>query len=91
MVTAPSEKDLSNPATGPFIEKYLAASSSFSIRDRLKIFRLIENMTMGASAVGYLTESMHGAGSPQAQRIMISRQGGLEKKKTMAKALLDIQ
>lgn len=91
MVTAPSEKDLCNPATGPFIEKYLAASSSFSIRDRLKIFRLIENMTMGASAVGYLTESMHGAGSPQAQRIMISRQGSLEKKKTMAKALLDIQ
>ena len=31
-------------------------------------------MTLGRNAVGYLTESMHGAGSPQAQRIQIQRQ-----------------
>ena len=31
----------------------------------------------GTAAVGYRTESMHGAGSPQAQRIMILRQGNL--------------
>ena len=37
------------------------------------MLRLIENMTMGRNAVGYLTESMHGAGSPQAQRIQIAR------------------
>ena len=30
-------------------------------------------MTMGRNAVGYLTESMHGAGSPQAQRIQIAK------------------
>ena len=40
------------------------------------------------AAVGYRTESMHGAGSPQAQRIMISRQGNLAEKKGLAKALL---
>lgn len=91
MVTAPSEKDRTNPETAPFIEKYLAASSSFSTSDRLKIFRLIENLTLGSAAVGYLTESMHGAGSPQAQRIMISRQGSLEKKKDFARSILDIK
>ena len=32
----------------------------------MRILRLIENMTLGRNAVGYLTESMHGAGSPQA-------------------------
>lgn len=90
MVTAPSEKDRTNPETAPFIEKYLAASSSFSTSDRLKILRLIENLTLGSAAVGYLTESMHGAGSPQAQRIMISRQGSLEKKKDFARSILDI-
>ena len=47
--------------------------------------RLIENLTLGAAAVGYRTESMHGAGSPQAQRIMISRQGNLAMKKKLAK------
>jgi 4-hydroxybutyryl-CoA dehydratase / vinylacetyl-CoA-Delta-isomerase len=29
---------------------------------------------LGRNAVGYLTESLHGAGSPQAQRIQIARQ-----------------
>jgi 4-hydroxybutyryl-CoA dehydratase/vinylacetyl-CoA-Delta-isomerase len=35
--------------------------------------RLIENLTMGSAAVGYLTESMRSAGSPEVQRTMISR------------------
>jgi 4-hydroxybutyryl-CoA dehydratase/vinylacetyl-CoA-Delta-isomerase len=34
---------------------------------------------------------MHGAGSPQAQRIMISRQGNLEMKKNLAKAIAHIE
>ncbi|MEO1613407.1 MAG: enoyl-CoA hydratase-related protein, partial [Pseudomonadota bacterium] len=48
------------------------------------ILRLIENMTLGRNAVGYLTESMHGAGSPQAQRIQIARGLGLAAKKALA-------
>ena len=54
------------------------------------ILRLIENMTLGRNAVGYLTESMHGAGSPQAQRIQIARQMQLEFKKQLAKTLAGI-
>ena len=56
----------------------------------MRILRLIENMTLGRNAVGYLTESMHGAGSPQAQRIQISRQMQIETKKRMAKSLAGI-
>jgi len=56
----------------------------------MRILRLIENLTLGTAAVGYLTESMHGAGSPQAQRIMIARQGNLEQKKELAKAIAGI-
>ena len=59
--------------------------------DRMKVLRLIENITLGTAAVGYRTESMHGAGSPQAQRIMISRQSNLENKKQLAKDILDIK
>lgn len=47
-------------------------------------------MTLGAVAVGYLTESLHGAGSPQAQRIMISRLANLEQKKALARRLCGI-
>ena len=56
----------------------------------MRILRLIENMTLGRNAVGYLTESMHGAGSPQAQRIQISRQMQIEFKKQLAKNLAGI-
>ena len=59
--------------------------------DRMKILRLIENMTLGTAAVGYRTESLHGAGSPQAQRIMIGRQGRLEEKKKLAKNIAGIR
>jgi len=51
---------------------------------------LIENMTLGRNAVGYLTESMHGAGSPQAQRIQIARGMQLEYKKRLAKIIAGI-
>ena len=47
-------------------------------------------MTMGRNAVGYLTESMHGAGSPQAQRIQISRLADMDAKKAAAKRLAGI-
>jgi len=43
----------------------------------MKVLRLIENLVAGAGAVGYLIESMHGAGPPMAQRIMIGRQADL--------------
>jgi 4-hydroxybutyryl-CoA dehydratase/vinylacetyl-CoA-Delta-isomerase len=47
-------------------------------------------MTLGRNAVGYLTESMHGAGSPQAQRIQIARQMQLEYKKRLAKNIANV-
>jgi 4-hydroxybutyryl-CoA dehydratase / vinylacetyl-CoA-Delta-isomerase len=91
MVTMPSEKDLRHPEIGSVIEKYLRGSSAFPTEHRMRILRLIENITLGTAAVGYRTESMHGAGSPQAQRIMIARQGNLEHKKRLAKALAGIE
>ena len=90
MVTMPSEKDLRNPEIGPIVEKYFKGIESVPTEYRMRILRLIENLTLGTAAVGYRTESMHGAGSPQAQRIMISRQGNLEKKKELAKAIAGI-
>jgi 4-hydroxybutyryl-CoA dehydratase/vinylacetyl-CoA-Delta-isomerase len=57
----------------------------------MRILRLIENMTLGRNAVGYLTESMHGAGSPQAQRIQIARQMQLGYKKNLAKNLAGVK
>jgi 4-hydroxybutyryl-CoA dehydratase/vinylacetyl-CoA-Delta-isomerase len=91
MVTAPSEKDLKDPKIGKYVEKYFRGIEGISVEDRLKVLRLIENITLGTAAVGYRTESMHGAGSPQAQRIMISRQGNISGKKELAKAIAKIE
>ncbi len=89
-VTCPSAKEMDNPETRKIIEKYLAGSDACTTDDRIKMLRLIENLTLGRAAVGYLTESMHGAGSPQAQRIMINRMSNIEKKKKFAKDLAHI-
>ncbi len=91
MVTMPSEKDFRHPEIGPYLEKYLQGAAGVPTEHRLRVLRLIENLTLGAAAVGYRTESMHGAGSPQAQRIMIRRQGKLEEKKRLARIIAGIE
>src|ERR1700742_138242 len=90
VVTMPSEKDLQNNEIGPLIRKFLQGKSGVDTVDRMRILRLIENMTIGRNAVGYLTESLHGAGSPQAQRIQIARGMKIEDKKARARHLAGI-
>jgi 4-hydroxybutyryl-CoA dehydratase/vinylacetyl-CoA-Delta-isomerase len=91
VVTMPSEKDFRHPEAGPLLKKYLVGRKGVAVENRMRIFRLIENMTMGRNAVGYLTESMHGAGSPQAQRIQIARQMQLGYKRQLAKHLAGVK
>jgi 4-hydroxybutyryl-CoA dehydratase/vinylacetyl-CoA-Delta-isomerase len=91
MVTLPSEAEFRSPETGPLLKKYLKGKKGVDVENRMRILRLIENMTMGRNAVGYLTESMHGAGSPQAQRIQIARQMQLGYKKKLAKNLAKVK
>lgn len=90
VVTLPSEQDLRAPETGRWIEKYLKGNASVPTEHRMRVLRLIENITLGTAAVGYLTESMHGAGSPQAQRIMIARLVNMKEKQRHAKKLSGI-
>lgn len=91
VVTLPAGEDLDNPETGDMLRKYLKGRKEIPTADRWRILRLIENMTLGRNAVGYLTESLHGAGSPQAQRLVIARHMQIEHKKKLAKALAGIQ
>lgn len=90
MVTLPSQQELDHPKIGKIIRKYLKGRKEIATEDRMRILRLIENMTLGRNAVGYLTESMHGAGSPQAQRVQIARQMQTEFKKKLARTLAGI-
>ena len=90
MVTLPSQQDFENEEVGPILAKYLKGRGDIPVEKRVRMLRLIENMTLGRNAVGYLTESLHGAGSPQAQRIQILRGMDVERKKGYAEKLAGI-
>jgi 4-hydroxybutyryl-CoA dehydratase/vinylacetyl-CoA-Delta-isomerase len=90
LVTLPSKPDLTHPEVRSYLEKYLRGSEQNTMEERRRMLRLMENLTLGPGAAAYLTESMHGAGSPQAQRIMLARLANLEEKVRMAKRLAGI-
>lgn len=90
VASMPSGIDIHESDMSPNLKKYLKGKEDINTEDRVKMLRLIENMTLGRNAVAYLTESMHGAGSPQAQRIQISRKVDIEEKKNFAKKLSGI-
>ncbi len=99
MVTMPSEKDFNSDlpvgrngeTIGEICNKFFVGNGKCTTEERMRVMRFLENICLGAAAVGYRTESMHGAGSPQAQRIMIQRQGNIEGKKELAKAIAGIK
>lgn len=91
VVTMPSEADFRSEEVGPMLERMLAGREDIPTEDRMRILRLIENMTLGRNAVGYLTESLHGAGSPQGQRIQILRGMDLPTKRALARLLAGIE
>lgn len=87
IATLPSEQDFRHPEIGKYVEKYFKAAANVPTEARLRVARLIENMTGGTA----LTESMHGAGSPQAQRVMILRQAKLDEKRKLALRLAGVK
>jgi 4-hydroxybutyryl-CoA dehydratase/vinylacetyl-CoA-Delta-isomerase len=91
VVTMPSEQDFRSEEVGPLLDKLLAGRADVPTENRMRVLRLIENLTLGRNAVGYLTESLHGAGSPQAQRIQILRGMDVDTKKAYARTLAGIE
>ncbi len=87
IATLPSQYDLESEDVGHLVKKYFSGVEGIPTEHRMKIARLIEAMTGGTA----LVESMHGAGSPQAQRIMILREGKIDEKVKLAKALMGIR
>jgi 4-hydroxybutyryl-CoA dehydratase/vinylacetyl-CoA-Delta-isomerase len=76
-----------SPEIGKYVEKYMAGIEDISTETRVKILRLIETMTGGTA----LVESMHSAGSPQAQKVMYQRLGKIDMKMKWAKKLAGIE
>ena len=87
LATLPFDADLRSPEIGKYVEKYMQGVEGVSTETRMKVLRLLENMTGGTA----LVESMHGAGSPQSQRVMYQRLGKLGEKMKLAKKIAQIK
>ncbi len=67
MATMPSLQDLKHPEIGAQLQVAVGGEQ------RARLLRLVEWMTYGSGSVPLRIECMHGAGSPQAQRIVLER------------------
>jgi 4-hydroxybutyryl-CoA dehydratase / vinylacetyl-CoA-Delta-isomerase len=84
--TLPADADFENAEIGGLLRKYFAGKRGTDIDTKRKLIRYIEGMT----SVSTLVEALHGAGSPQAQRIVMFRQGDLQAKARMARKVLGL-
>lgn len=80
LATMPGTTSFENPEIAPWVRKYHVANPDYDVMDRVRIGRYIENVT----SVTTMVEAMHGAGSPQAQRIAMLGQADIEGKIKLA-------
>jgi 4-hydroxybutyryl-CoA dehydratase/vinylacetyl-CoA-Delta-isomerase len=85
--TLPSDADFASSEVGGLLRKYFAGKAGFDTDDKRKLVRYIEAMT----SVSTVVEALHGAGSPQAQRIVMLRQANLAEKSRLARRVLGIR
>ncbi|MFH1312760.1 MAG: 4-hydroxyphenylacetate 3-hydroxylase N-terminal domain-containing protein [Candidatus Eisenbacteria bacterium] len=87
--TAPSAKDYLNSEIGPKIQKYLApAKEGMTAEDRLRIIRLIENLTRGTN---WTAMALHGGGNTEAARLMALRHIDFDKLAKIAEVACGIE
>jgi 4-hydroxybutyryl-CoA dehydratase/vinylacetyl-CoA-Delta-isomerase len=85
--TLPADADFRSSEIGGLLRKYFAGKQGFDTDDKRKLVRYIE----GVTSVSTLVEALHGAGSPQAQRIVMLRQANLPHKANLARKLLGLK
>jgi 4-hydroxybutyryl-CoA dehydratase/vinylacetyl-CoA-Delta-isomerase len=85
LATMPDADSFNHPEIGDYVKKYHVANPEYDAEERMKMGRYIEAMT----SVTTLVEAMHGAGSPQAQRIVMGMGAEIDKKIEMAEDVIN--
>jgi aromatic ring hydroxylase len=91
VVTAPGIEDWKNPELRPYIEKYYKGVDGIDTEKRLKVLKLIKDITASDEAGLWLLGTLHGEGSLEAQRITTYREADLEPYVEFAKKVAGIQ
>jgi 4-hydroxybutyryl-CoA dehydratase/vinylacetyl-CoA-Delta-isomerase len=84
--TLPADADFQNAEIGQLLRKYFVGKQGFDPDTKRKLIRYVEGMT----SLSTLVEALHGAGSPQAQRIVMLRQANLPAKADLARKVLGL-
>jgi aromatic ring hydroxylase len=74
LVTAPSEADLRNPETRPFIDKYLGGKAGVSAEARLRVLSMISELTAMDFGGYQAVLAIHAEGSIEAEKMTIHRE-----------------
>jgi aromatic ring hydroxylase len=85
VVTLPTEEDYRSAELSGALQKYLAGPAHLAVDDRVRCFRLIEDMTASKFAGLLMVAGVHGGGSPEAERLAIYRSYDLQSRKELAK------
>lgn len=67
ITTLPSEKEFKNPEISPYLNRFYKGAKGASAENKVRIVRLIENLTYGAGALCH--SAAHGGGSGQACKL----------------------
>ncbi len=89
--TCLSDADLKGEFTGPWVQKYMKNGTGTTAENRMRILRLIENLSWAPGLWVTAPSPSTGLASPQAQRVMIARQGDIEGKKLLAKRIAHVK
>jgi len=84
LATLPEEAAFDSPEIGKWVRKYHVCNDGDDVMDRVRYGRFVEN----ATSVTTMVEAMHGAGSPQAQRIVMLGLSDLKSKIAMAEEVV---
>lgn len=85
LATLPEEAAFESPEIGKWVKKYHVCNEGDDVMDRVRYGRFIENATSTTT----LVEAMHGAGSPQAQRIVMLALSNMKNKIRLAESVID--
>jgi len=88
LVTSPYPEDMENPDLKDKLTDYLQGREDIPTDHRLKIARLLEDITASYQGGWYSTISIVGGGPPEAQKMEIVRKYDIEERKSLVQMII---
>lgn len=86
----PTVANLKHPDIEKYVDKYFKGRADLPTEDRIKMLRLVEDLTISTNAGRIIALNIHGGGSPEAMRILLERSYDIEERKRLAQKIAGI-